>query len=363
MKNFYKISVTLTVLSFMTILSCEDKVEINNEVAPEEYIEVGVSAYWPEVTESPLAKAGTSSDLYGIEVYEATYLDDENLKYDGKVYASGVFDNLDTKIKLIKNKTYYLGIVYIPNGKNLIQPVGKGYGMPFGHIGNGQPPVFGKFTYGGNCSMNAGGYGNAQKKGQTDDRIQANWGNSIEIYYGGQTVKSDKDIELSVNLYRQMFGLNVNVENLSRGKVHVCLGFPYEQVKSANGYIYTATVDSPSIDKVIELPYMPWKDMARFPLRDSQGNYLEYYPYTDDYYKNWRVEGGFLLEFIKVYYESEEGDLISLFEINLDLLKRMTKLTISFDINEYLDDYQGSIKANVIDDSEWENEDISDTRE
>ena len=338
--------------SFMNV-SCENKTDIDSSIIEEEYIEIGLNVKVPEVTESPMAKSSSSNDLYGVEIYEAYNFDSSDFmsKYtEVRVHASGVFSSLDESIRLIKNKTYFINILYIPNGKNLIQKEGNGYGMPFGHLGPDNAPVYGEYKYGGGYSMNMAYAGISQVKGQTDYRIQANMGNEVDIYYGGTTVISDVDTDITIDLYRQMCNVVVDVQNLTKGKVHLTAGISYQDAKEAKGHIYTATSETSTIDKIIELQSMPWMG--------GIGGENGFTPYSSEYYENWYYEAG---EFLKLYYEYDNGDIIHLFDIpgkanEMMKVKRMTKYSFSFDINDYIDDYLGTVNANIVEDNNWSEE-------
>ncbi len=82
---------------------------------------------------SPMSRA-SSDDLYGIIVYQSNVeINSENgFSSNAQQCALAIFDDINLlSIKLSKNQFYHFGMVYIPNGKNILEPIGDGWGTPF----------------------------------------------------------------------------------------------------------------------------------------------------------------------------------------------------------------------------------------
>ena len=314
-------------------------------------MELGFGTLKYDIQEYPMTKAETQEGLYGIEVRE--------IISDGAdcVYASGVFDNLnDAKLKIVKNKKYGVEIVFVPNGKDVIRKTSETtYGNPFLHLGPNKSPEFGKYTYGGIADMNFASYGASQAKNKDNCMVQANFGNSIDIYYGGSIVQTDKDTEIDINLYRQMFNLAVEVENLKEGKVACTIGVGYAEASSYNGYVYTCDKDNPNLDVVLELPSMPWNSGFGYSAYtiENDGSPVTLKAYSDDYYKYWRTFG----KSLQIVYINTENEVFKLIDEQLNF-KRMTKYKVTFNLADYIDSVTGTIKTNIIDSSDWTEEQL-----
>lgn len=308
--------------------SCENKPELITE----EYVEVALKPKGVDMTESPLSKAGTSSDLYGLEI----------MVDDDQIYACWVTDDISSStIRLLKGKTYNFHLMYVPDGKNIIASSGKTYGNPFFHLGPLRTPEIGSIYYGGNYDMNYGCFGTAQKKGKGSS-VQANAWNDVDIYYGFKQVKAESDMEVNINLYREMFGLEITATNFSRGTLHVYSGMAgcssYGEAKGYDAYIYDLTPSSPKLDKVLEMNYMPW---CSFNIAI----------HSEEEVANWCEPGGGYAETLHIAYTTPDGETLELISQSF-IAKRMTKYSVIIDVDELVQEYYGTLTAKKIE-TEW----------
>jgi len=363
------------IIGCFAVISCvqhemENLRESDKEIT--EYVDVGFSPVDIEVSESPMTKSLSSSDLYGLCIWERDVdnpfsvdrgqvydengkpCKDENGKYlyrndtiyNYLSYACWLSDDLTSSaIRLRKDRVYLCAVVYVPDGKNVIYHYGNGqYGNPFYNNGPSRNPILGAGVhYGGGYDMERAIYGAAQARDKRDCMRTANDMNTIDIYYGAKVIKATKNEEIIVNLYRMMYGLEIQATNLTEGKIHVYGGwnvYNYAKALDDDAYVYSMTPDSPSLDLVLELSVMPWKFDA--------GSLICNTP-TDGRIENWKSG-----HTINVDYEYPNGDILRLFSKAIDG-KRMVKYTMNFDVAELLQEYNDSFKQNVIEDS-WTTE-------
>lgn len=287
------------------------------------------------MAESPLTKAGSSNDLYGLEI----------MTDNDQIYACWFTDDIaSSSIRLLKGKTYNFHLMYVPNGKNILVSSGSTYGNPFFHLGSLKTPQLGNIYYGGNYDMNFGCYGAAQKKGKSSYYIQTNAWNDVDIYYGFKQVKAESDVEININLYRQMFGLEITATNFTRGTLHVYSGMAGESYGEAKGYnanIFDMTPSSPKLDKVLEMNYMPW---CSFSIGVS----------SEEDVANWSGPGEAYAETLKIAYTTPDGETLELISQKF-IAKRMTKYSVNIDVDELVQEYYSTLSTTKIED-DWKSE-------
>ena len=71
----------------------------------------------------------------------------------------------------------------------------------------------------------------------------------MDIYYGITEICSNEDIDISIELYRMMFGLSVNALNFNEGSI---------SINPRGTYSYQLTPSNPQIDLVVEMGSMPF---------------------------------------------------------------------------------------------------------
>lgn len=130
-KIIYLISV---IACAMFMFSCERfDIETEVPVSQEEFVTIDFAVGAEGlvfVGEEPLTKAAGSTDLYGFSFLE--YEDFEHNCWTHHEYCYGLFDNIsDLTVKFRKGYHYLFTMVYIPDGKNIIEKKGIEYGLPF----------------------------------------------------------------------------------------------------------------------------------------------------------------------------------------------------------------------------------------
>lgn len=294
----------------------------------EEYVELALRPRGIDVSISPMSTKSNSSDIYIVTAFKG----DPDWEWDDMdafaqnqrtpdVYATWVTDDLASeKFKLIKNAYYTFAVAYFPNGQNIVK--GKGY-APFHSIGETCPYLGDGICYGAKFFPNGALEGSVMKKDdQPVQLLNGYYFNDVDRYHGGAAVVATASATLDVDLYRQMFGLDIIATNFTEGTLHVV---PFDSdVNNA----FWLTPSNPSVSKVLELPQMPFGISLR-------------------HFKDWVSEVRFHIDYI-----NPEGKTITIYTSNL-YYKRMTKITITIDINSVLEDIEAGLNPNVISNEEW----------
>lgn len=330
-----KLTVIILILSCFVGLSC-DRVDPQDEV---EYVEIKLQLKGVDITAFPMTRA-SSDDLYGVEIMQGE-----------EIYATWLTDDITSStIRLLRGKTYSVYVCYVPDGKNILYSSGNTYGSPFFHLGPLKTPELGHgIYYGGQYDMNYAGFGTAQKKEKSSYYIQANAWNEVDVYYGLKQVVAESNAEISVDLYRQMFGLEITATNFSKGELYVYSGMAgnsYGEAKGYDAYIYKMTPSSPNLDLVLEMSYMPW---CAWGIGAT----------TEDEVKNWESpenwEGAYD-EQLRIAYATPDGDILELVSQKIHA-HRMTKYTATIDVESLVQEYYGTLAANVKE-SDWTTQEL-----
>ena len=311
--------------------------EDNSQPETSEYYEVGFSSKLIGMSVSPMSKA-SSSDMYGLEIY---IVDDLYNSPEHEIYACWVTDNLSgEKIRLMKGHKYLCCLVYVPDGQNVLEPGGSPFlsmayaNTPSPKIGDGVK--YGKYDIG----MAANGW--TQKAGHYYVGPANTW-NDVDIYYGFQVISSDESADVSIDLYRMMFGLNVAVTNLQSGKILVYND--YAEGYEDYAYIYELTPSQPSFDHVLELSGFPFGDnLIAVISADSDGQHWGIGCSPDDLANSSAVDR------MHIVYDDGNGNRYKLYNEEVTF-KRLTKYSFTFDLLEVMSEYQASITANIKDES------------
>ena len=317
MKRFF----CLALLSFGVLLlgSC-GREEIPNEEIPieEEYVEVGLTPKGVDISVSPMGTKASSSDIYCVQVWRGN---------SDTYYATWLTDDLSTeKFKLLKGDEYAFSVMYFPNGQNII--MGAGY-TPLWSGGLQCPNIGDGICYGTNYGVD-GECGAVRKKGDGESGLIANGYlmNDVDRYHGVVVVKATASVTLDVNLYRQMFGLDVTAKNFTEGEIRIA-DYSNDNSRYHGNDIYL-TPTNPSISKVLEMRNMPWG-------WDSEENYKNY-------------NGGTCFH---IDYIDSDGKSMTIVDMRDYPVKRMTKLNISLDIKEILDDIEAGLTPHVVTGENW----------
>ena len=325
--------INFLVLFASSLLFCTCFANIREEKPEsEEYVEVAFNSLLVDFSEEPMAptKSFSNRDIFGVEIH------DDSRNY----YAAWLTTDLSSDvIKLVKNKRYICYLVYMPNGRDIVETHSDGtLGMPFMPMGYGTvnpPKLNGGVAY-GNYSIDFCNFGCVIKKGMQSRGYAYNYWNDVNIYYGVTEICSSEDIKMTINLYRMMFGLKVRINNLKEGQVKVSEG------STLSTYVYTLTPTNPEMDKVLELAYMPYSQLIPTP---------DDIP-SEETMRNWTTGLGTL----NIEYISPKGEAYKIYNKSLET-KRLVKYSYTFDLNDLLDGISSSIDAHITDE-EWSNENI-----
>lgn len=306
-------------------ISCSSKPQEQDE----EYIEIGFSSNFIDYEEAPMyssTKSFTDRDIFGVEIHDE----------EGNKYAAWLTSDLSTEsVRLLKNKRYVCYLAYMPSGKDIVETHTDGtLGLPFNAMGTAKSPALNGGVKYGNYSISHCNFGCVYKVGVGDPGWYANnlW-NDVEIYCGITEIYSNKDISLTIDLYRMMFGLRVSVQNFSEGEVRVS--------ESTSRYVYTLTPSNPTMDKVLELRYMPWDDFFHTP---------DDIP-TPAQLREWSSDG-----YLTIVYVAPDGEELTILKRKIST-KRLTRYSYSFDLEDILSDYFGTLSARITD-GEWSEENL-----
>lgn len=312
-----------TICILLNFTACESQLPNANE---EEFIELGLIPKGIDMTLSPMSTKATSSDLYMVSVYKDKAI-------DGNEYAAWLTDDLQSeKIKLLKGRKYVCCVYYFPDGKNILADYESGSVYPICGFHLQTPRLSDGILYGAQY-----GYGNpisgaAKKKGDKNSGYQGSGYdlNDVVRYYGRVTINASEDITADIDLYMQMVGLNITALNLNKGVIMAYSPTNAQVGCPENNAIYL-TPESPSVDKVIAPNWQPW------------------YQWGDDKdYINYESTINLLIDYID---ENNKG--INILKLSDYPIKRMTKLNITLDLDDILNDISAGITPNVVNDEEW----------
>ena len=316
MKKSFIYLLSALALSFF-FYSCERKdnpIEENEE----EYVEVGLIPKGVDISVSPMGTRASSSDIYCVQVWRGN---------SHSNYATWVTNDLSSeKFKLLKGDEYAFSVMYIPNGQNIIKGVGS---VPLDGISELCPNLGDGICYGTKYGVH-GALGAARKK---EDGESGYIGNGyhfsdVDRYHGVVVVKATASATLDVNLYRQMFGLEVTAKNFSEGKIRISDYFNDDSSYHGNDIVLTPS--NPSISKVLEMESMPW----------GWGN--------EEEYKNYNGGTCFHIDYI-----GSDGKAMTIVDMRDYPVKRMTKLIINLDIEAILEDINAGLTPHVVSGEDW----------
>lgn len=329
MKHF-KHSVLLSCMAGLACMaSCDNERDfISEENSADEYIEVGIGQLLtPTVT--PLTKASTEGDLYGLTVSS------------GLMSACVLDQDLsDKKIRLKKGDYTVMNIIYVPNGQNILHHEGNVYGYPFAPdptmYGN-QAPEFGHDVYyDSNYKMTASIYGIARRTGK-DASMAANLWNNVPIFYGATKFFANNDTIVHIDLYEMKYGLSITAKNFKEGELRV-----YPKGYGINSW---SDVEKYGTNAYIITPDKPTLDVVHAPIIMPRAIYPE------------DVKYHISEEPIVIEYVSPEGQVTRIHQ-GTYICERMMKYEFTIDVEELLQNVNGGIHYSPVIDK-WQTADIS----
>lgn len=332
-KSFCSLSAVIIAAALLAFTSC------TGEIVPErqsdlsnETVSVTLNALSFEFATSPMTKSVPQSGLYGVQIrpWGMEYINNE-------IHACWLTEDLSSQpFKLKKGTTYIISVVFVPNGQEVLESSEGIYGPPFMN-GNGPgyaSPVLGNdIYYGGSANINSAALGVSQKKGKGSWLTQSNLLNDVEIYYGGTKITAESDVNLDINLFRCMFGLQIEVLNLTEGKIHVyeCeyTNDSYGALQKNDGISYTLTPGESCMDLALELVHMPFG------------------VYDEETYESYQSP-----LHINIDYEYPDGSVVTLFKKSAEV-RRMVKYSFSFDLADVLETVSGGMNVSLRDE-DWQ---------
>ena len=111
MKKTFRL-IGMALVAVLMCAACSNEEVVSDEPTQDKYITVGLGCVREniDITDSPLSRAATTNDLYGIQIYTVE---------EGSTtpYAHGVFNTLDNvTVKLLSQKTYKFSISVVIDG-------------------------------------------------------------------------------------------------------------------------------------------------------------------------------------------------------------------------------------------------------
>ena len=166
MKKLFLVMSAVAAVSF-SLVSCDNDKGVRPQA--EEYVEVRFQANNLEFSVSPITKSAPGKGLYGIQVYNAG-----PSMYD--TYACLLTEDLSShSFNLIKGNNYRVSVVFIPDGKDVIENSDGYYSAPFCPYGT---PVMGSeyyksgpqlghgIYYGSSVEITSAAHGISRRKGE-----------------------------------------------------------------------------------------------------------------------------------------------------------------------------------------------------
>lgn len=299
--------------------SCQEYQQPINE---EEYIELSIIPKGVECSITPMATKASSSDMYCVSVIRGSI---EAGIGEHNRYAMWVTNDLTSeKFRLLKGDKYTFTVMYIPDGQNILKGVGA---APFNGGGGICPGLDDGICYGGKYGVHGAIQGSARKKDDANSGMGTNgyYFNDVDRYHGFVQVEAKVDATLDVNLYRQMFGLDVVATNFTEGMIRIIP--PYNEV---DNNVIVLTPSNPSVFKILELIDMPW-----------------FWATSDEDMKN--HESGL---FFTVEYIDADGKAMTILSYDKPI-KRMTKLNMTLNVKEILEEARAGLNPKVVSDDVW----------
>lgn len=170
---------------------------------------------------SPMSRA-SNDDLYAVVIYQSnTEIDKHGTEVQS---ALTLFDDPNLiSLKLAKNQYYHFVMTYIPNGKNVIEKIGDGWGAPF--ILTKEPdltPELNTVVYKNVNYSNIGFVAaSSQAKGITESLDGYNTINEVLRYMGSYRnfKPTENNQKIPIELYRWQYGIKINVTDFKEGKL------------------------------------------------------------------------------------------------------------------------------------------------
>lgn len=172
---------------------------------------------------SPMSRA-SSDDLYAVRVYQSN---NEIEDYEGTVESAiALFDDPNLiSLKLAKNQYYHFVMVYIPNGKNVIEKIGENtWGAPFSLEDYPEStPKLNSVVY--SLPVNTTGFVDSPShesgKGITNSKPSFNSINEVLRYMGvyRNFKPNENNQKVPIALYRWQYGIKITATDFKEGTI------------------------------------------------------------------------------------------------------------------------------------------------
>ena len=192
-----------------------------NEVLDSDSVMVSFAPTSLEWEVSPMSRA-SNDDLYAVLVYQSKE-ERKNMSIVEVHYALALFDDPSLiSLKLAKNYYYHFVMAYVPNGKNVIEKKGDGWGTPFTlQYYTDYIPKLNTIVY--HQLPNTVGFCEAasQAKGITSTFDEANFFNEILSYRGSYRnfIPETNNQKVPIQLYRWQYGIKIKVTDFHEGSI------------------------------------------------------------------------------------------------------------------------------------------------
>ena len=329
------------VLSGMLILglsACQSTSEIipdnENESMDGDSITVALAPQSLEWVESPIARA-SNDDLYGVMV-EQSDKPYGQANYNNTYYAFALFDDLNLiTLKLVKNKYYHFKMVYVPNGKNIIEKIEDGWAEPFYLFWHNEQPKLNSVLYA--HPINSEGFVNSysRPKGCTEKQSV----NEVLRYMGtyANYFAEENGQKVQIDLYKWLFGIRIIANDFTEGTI--CFkentGWPNMTILKMEAN----SSGTSTMEYYLEFP--SYVDPSNYSIITS------YDPSMAPSYTELISLPNQSLGYI-VYYTTPAGENIILWStpISSTVFHRMKMYTLEFSLNEAITN--GGISPNIV---------------
>lgn len=272
-KIFTNISLLLLLLG---TISCDSEMNIEtpNNNQKEYTISLNLAGEIISISETPLSKAESNNNIYGIQVYYK--LNNEDSEY--YPYAFGLFDNTEKlSIKLIEGYKYKFVATAVIDGKNKLYVINNAYSNPFSTYGGSQSDTYLTNTF----SYSTVEYFSSLERGSSWSQIMGTFIERPELdrFYGEfEDYLPEKEGYVKINMKRTSFGIKVVTQEFNEGTL---------VAKIENSI--TMTIEYPKTESQEILTFY-WCDQAWRESTIYQKEYSEIIPVSFSWVKSNGIE-------------------------------------------------------------------------
>lgn len=205
----------------MLFVSCSNELQ-EEQSTPKTYtVSLGVKGEILDVIQTPLTKSEENNNLYGIQVYSTTSLDE--YKYTYKPYAYGLFDDIsNVSITLLDGYYYKFQCTMVVSGKKRIDNNNGKFLYPFKFSSKGYNydiPIENKFNITPEIEMTGLDYGSSSLINDKEYYYP-----NTDRYYG--EISNYQPVEkntVNIEMKRTVFGVKFIAEGLTEGRLKITM--------------------------------------------------------------------------------------------------------------------------------------------